>query len=226
MQRTYLALAAAALAAAAFQGVPQPPARAAGVFDSQPVEAANFQVLGMPVGESSWSLLVLEQLKSGPLCWESRPDGLIEPALNRFDFTGICNRYLDSNGYSLRTANQDLGGSFRLRLRQVGTELQLQAMSPNETETIVVGKATVNRRDRDGFVPISLEPSWALGRRVFREQPLSHLYFTHAKPMAQLIAEAAGPGSSPGGRLIARRPSARDDGESGPIALQVIPFAE
>ncbi|NQV11430.1 MAG: DUF3747 domain-containing protein [Cyanobacteria bacterium] len=225
MKRTYLALAAMALGAAVLQGPSLPPAQAVGLFDSRPVDASRFAVLARPVGRSDWSLLVLEQIRSQPLCWETRPDGLIDAALNRFDFTGICSRYIDSNGYSLRTANQDLGGSFRLRLRQVGEELQLQAMSPVETETIVVGRGRANRRDRDGFVAITLEPTWQLGRRVFGEQTLSHLYFANPTPMAELIAAAA-PATRSGRQLIARRAAPTDDFGTDPIALPVVPFAE
>ena len=112
--RTYLALAALGLAAIS------PLAQAANVFTSQPLDASRFAVLARPVGSNSWSLLVLEQIRPQPLCWEQRPDGLTEPALNRFNFTGICNRYLDSNGYSLRIGDQDLASRYRLQLRQSG----------------------------------------------------------------------------------------------------------
>ena len=30
----------------------------------------------------------------------------MDPSLNRFNFTGICSRYIDSNGYSLRIGEQ------------------------------------------------------------------------------------------------------------------------
>ena len=52
-------------------------------------------------------------------------DGLVDPALNRFDFTGICSRYIDSNGYSLRVGEEDLASRYRLRLEQQGIERQL-----------------------------------------------------------------------------------------------------
>ena len=34
--------------------------------------------------------------------------------LATFDFTGICNRYIDGNGYSLRIGGDDLGTRYRL----------------------------------------------------------------------------------------------------------------
>ena len=49
----------------------------------------------------------------------------MDPSLNRFNFTGICRRYLDSNGSSLRSGGEDLGSRVRLRLRQQGRDLRL-----------------------------------------------------------------------------------------------------
>ncbi len=231
MQRTYLALVGLGLAASGLQPLGAPLARAAGVFSSQPLDASRFVVLGKPVGEADWTLLVLEQVAAQPRCWESRPDGLVDPTLNRFDFTGICNRYIDSNGFSLRIEDQDLASTYRLRLRQVGQELQLQAMSPQETTTLLVGRGRVNLRDRNGFVALTLEPDWQLSRRVFGQQALSHLYFANATPLAQLLARAGGrPAIPPTASPLQPFPEetiARGGGEaSGPVALQVVPFQE
>jgi hypothetical protein len=232
MKRTYLALAGLGLAMAAAPAVNGSVALAQGVFNSVPVDASRFAVLAKPVGSADWSLLVLEQLAPRPLCWEQRPDGLVDPSLNRFDFTGICSRYLDSNGYSLRVADQDLASRYRLRLRQVGQELQLQAMSPTETTTLVVGRGTVPLRDRDAFVAITLEPDWQLNRRAFGNQTLSHVYFANGTPLEDLLARAAqARGSLVAGRqrpLLGRRDDSRPSYEEteGPIALQVVPFEE
>jgi hypothetical protein len=102
MQRNYLALALALLgcggaALAASLGGPAV-ARAAALFEARPVDASRFAVLARAVGRDDWTLLVLEQLRPAPLCWQSRTDGLVDPSLNRFDYTGICGRYIDSNG--------------------------------------------------------------------------------------------------------------------------------
>ena len=69
-------------------------------------------MLAQAIGRAQWKLLVLEQIKAQPRCWRARQDGLVEPSLNRFNFSGICKRYLDSNGYSLRSGGQDLGTRF------------------------------------------------------------------------------------------------------------------
>ena len=193
MKRPYLALAALALVA----GLAPAPALlprvgAETLFSSAPVEPASFAVLARPVGADDWTLVVLEQLRARPFCWTPRPDGLIDPTLNRFNFTGICGRFIDSNGYSLRIQDNDLSHTFRLRLEQKGSQVQLLASSPSQAAELVVGRGTVPRRDRDLFVALQLEPGWSLRRRVFGGRSLSHVYFSNAEPLDTLIAAASG----------------------------------
>jgi len=233
-RRTYRPWRRAVLAGAALAAL-TPWAEASNLFNSRPLDASNFAVLARPLGRSDWNLLVLEQIRPQPRCWEERPDGLIDPALNRFNFTGICSRYLDSNGYSLRVGDQDLANRYRLQLRQSGNELQLQASTPSDSTTLVVARAQVPLRDRDGFVALKLEPGWDLQRRTFGEQTLSHLYFANAAPLPQLIATASGnaqPVPRTRGAITTLQPPvappsllAQGMGQ-GPIRLPVVPFSE
>jgi hypothetical protein len=189
--RTYLALAALALTGAGLAAVRPPLVQASALFESRPLDASRFAVLARPVGTTDWNLLLLEQLQARPLCWQPRADGLIDPALNRFDYTGICNRYLDSNGYSLRVGEEDLASRYRLRLQQNGSELLLQAFSPDHPAVLVLGRGQVPLRDREGFVAISLEPGWELRRRSFGGQSLNHVYFSSGASLEQLIARGS-----------------------------------
>ena len=230
---------AAATAGAAGLSLPTGSAAMA-LFGSRPLDGSRFAVLAKPVGRGDWTLLVLEQIQPQPRCWEQRPDGLIDPALNRFDFTGICSRYLDSNGYSLRIGEEDLASRYRLRLEQRGTSLALLAMSPGEPSQLLVGQGLVPLRDRDGFVQIRLEPGWQLQRRVYGQQTLSHVYFANGTPLNQLLGQERGGGagvastprlqpskfSSPG-RILAPLTQMETQSQmqtQGPIALKVIPF--
>ncbi|HYP04207.1 MAG TPA: DUF3747 domain-containing protein [Cyanobium sp.] len=190
MQRTYLALVGLALASAALPATL--PALAAGVFQSQPVDSTRFAVLARPLASGDWSLLILEQIQPSPLCWQQRSDGLIDPVLNRFNYTGICGRYLDSNGYSLRVGEEDLGSTYRLNLEQRGAELLLQATSPGEPNGLVVGRARVSQRDRDAFVALELEPGWQLQRRTYGERSLNHVYLANAGALGDLLVRAGG----------------------------------
>ena len=220
------------------------------LFDSKPLNQASFAVLAQPVGNSDWKLLVLEQIKRSPRCWTPRPDGLVEPTLNSFDFAGICSRYLDSNSYSLRSGGEDLGTRFRLRLQQRGTTLQLEAIDPGEVAPIPMGRGSVSRRDRNGFVLLQLDGDWRLERRVYKGRTLGHVYFAHSQPVNTLLAKAGnaeifaslGGASAPSApppvlrsvikapiqatisRPVRRTTRPRRVASRGPISLPVIPY--
>lgn len=189
--------AALALGASALVAALAPWGRAAILFEARPVQAERFAVLARPVGRDDWTLLVLEQLRPAPLCWQTRSDGLVDPSLNRFDFTGICGRFIDSNGYSLRFADgearRDGSEGLRLRVEAVGAELQLQAASPDLSGVLVVGRAPLPARVRDAFVALRLEPGWELRRRSYGSQVLNHLYFSHPTPARRLLDLASAP---------------------------------
>ena len=232
MGRTYFrkaALTGAAVGLAAIAG--SLPGLARALFDSRPLQEDRFAILAQAVGRDRWKLLVLEQIKARPLCWEERQDGLMNPSLNNFDFTGICSRYLDSNGYSLRTSGTDADKRYRLRLNQSRNGLTLQAMDSLGGGGITVARARNVRRDKNAFVKLTLEPGWSLERRSYKGRPLSHVYFANAKPMNTLMATSKAntgdrsliftaslpkPPSQPVGR--------RRNGQRGPIRLTVIPF--
>ncbi len=229
MQRTYLPWLGAGLALASTAGLAiQGGSRAASLFSSRPLDQSRFAVLAQPVGRSDWKLLVLEQIRPEPRCWQERPDGLIDPALNRFDFSGICSRYIDSNGYSLRVGETDLGGSHRLRLKQAGNSVALVAFTPSDTTELLVGQGALRQRDRDGFVLIQLEPGWQLQRRAFGSQTLSHVYLANDTPLAQLLARANQGTGSPQPRALPAPAIALNPpppaAAGGPVALQVVPF--
>ena len=203
MKRPYLAVATFALVAS-LSPAPGllPQTWANGLFNSAPVESSSFAVLARPVGLDDWSLVVLEQSRARPFCWTPRPDGLVDPTLNRFDFTGVCGRFIDSNGYSLRLGETDLNHAFRLRLEQQGKELRLFASSPTLTQELLVGRGAVPRRDKDLFVSLQLEPGWELRRRMFGSRALNHVYFSNPQSVDTLAALARGRGpatEAPGG---------------------------
>lgn len=249
MKRPYLAFATFALVAGLISGEVSG-VRANGLFSSAPVDAASFAVLARPVGDDDWTLVVLEQLRARPFCWTPRPDGLVDPTLNRFDYTGVCGRFIDSNGYSLRIGEVDYSNAYRLRVQQQGGELQLLASTASRGAELLVGRGPVPRRDRDLFVSLKLEPGWELRRRLFGERSLNHVYFANGQPLDSLIATARGQSAPSGGVLApppppltaagrqipspwspapaATPPAAEtaEGGRSGVVALQVIPYEE
>ena len=220
-----------ALAGGALAGIPL---AAANLFDSQPLDEERFAVLAQAVGRDRWKLLVLEQIQARPLCWDERSDGLVNPSLNSFDFSGICSRYLDSNGYSLRTGGSDMDRGFRLRVENDRQGLVLSAMDPNRGVPIVVARANAVKRDRDAFVKLTLEPGWSLERRAYQGRTLSHVYFAHADSTDSLLAKAGASTPSSGLKPLRYAPTRPPEttnvayrpgsGGNGPIRLQVIPF--
>ena len=194
MSRTYLRAAGLTVVGLLAAGLSQE-GTARALFDSAAVPQEHIAVLAQPIGRAQWKLLVLEQIKTQPRCWRARQDGLVEPSLNRFNFSGICKRYLDSNGYSLRSGGQDLGTRFRFRLKPSGASLRLEALDPQQRAPLLVGQAPLPaRRDPNGFVALQLEPGWALERRVYQGRPLNHLYFAHQAPVNRLLALASSRG--------------------------------
>jgi hypothetical protein len=239
MSRTYLRAAGLTAVGLLTAGLSQESAARA-LFDSAAVPEKRLAVLAQPIGRAEWKLLVLEQIKAQPRCWRTRQDGLVEPSLNRFNFSGICKRYLDSNGYSLRSGGQDLGARFRFRLKRSGTSLKLEALDPQQRAPLLVGQARISKRDPNGFVALRLEPGWALERRVYQGRPLNHLYFAHEAPVNRLLALASSRGQRSGFQRLgapmppiappplpaapaSRRRTTRL-ASSAPIRLQVIPY--
>ena len=91
MPRRYLAPSAAALIAAMMASVQLMAGSTARglageLFGGLRVDPDRYAVLGRPLGNGDWTLIVLEQIQASPLCWQRRPDGLVDPSLTRFDF--------------------------------------------------------------------------------------------------------------------------------------------
>lgn len=142
-------------------------------------------------------LLIIEQITDARPCWSTsgtRPT-TVEPLLLNFDFSGICGRSTDSNGYSIRVNNQDLGSIYRLQLRESGSELLLLGVPRDGSTPIRIGRT--NGISPNGFTKIELNPGWRLTRRTFQGQTLGHNYLTNDAPLAQVLAESGGPIASP-----------------------------
>jgi len=95
--------------------------------------------------------------------------------LSTFDFSGVCNRYIDGNGYSLRIGSDDLGTRYRLSVVNTGSDIELLATptkNPSQP-TMLVARAG---GAASGFVQLKLEPGWTLKRRAYGKKSLGHLY--------------------------------------------------
>jgi hypothetical protein len=163
-------------------------------FDEQDIEQTQMVAIARPYGGNKYDLLVLEQIPGKRQCWSESGSNpvMIDPLLLNFDFTGICRRATDSNGYSIRLDGRDLGLDYILRIVERNGELYLVG-TPRDSRRpeLVVGRT---RGMQTGFMKIILEPGWKFSRRAFQGKSLGHFYFSGKE--AEVLAAAGRPPSS------------------------------
>lgn len=174
---SWLAGLAALTALAAPITVPQP-ARASSLFEAGPVDQSRFVLVSAPIGSGERSQLnIYEQLSNRRSCFavsEGKPS-TVNPLLATFDFTGVCSRYIDANGFSLRVGDSDLGTVYRLMVSRSNNDTLLLAVPTRAG----AGPEMVVARTQgaaSGFVKFEMEPGWRLMRRHFRGRALGHVY--------------------------------------------------
>ena len=151
---------------------------AASLFGMAELDPQKFLVVAAPIGSSSRSQLnIYEQVNGRRPCFavsEGRP-APVNPLLSTFDFTGICGRYIDANGYSVRVGDTDLATVYRLSVVNQDSDILLMALPtrPGVGPEMVVGRTLGSGT---GFLKLELEPGWRLARRTFRGRSLGHVY--------------------------------------------------
>ena len=156
-------------------------------------QAAVVPVVAQGAGLVPYRLYVYEQLSNTRQCWsESGEDPVtIEPLLRTFDFSGVCNRAADTNGYSIRVNNQDLGSRYRLRIVETQDgDLLLRGVSSTEGSFTI---GSTGGQGSTGFTRINLAPGWRLTKRTFGNQVQGHYYFTHDQTLAEVLANSDTP---------------------------------
>jgi len=179
-----LALAATSAPAALAQG---------SLFTAVPVELSKFILVSAPIGQGERSQLnIYEQRTTKRPCFAvgTGVPAVVDPLLSKFDFTGVCNRYIDGNGYSLRIGGDDLGTRYRLSVVNTGRDIELLATptrNPSQP-TLLVARAG---GAASGFIQLKLEPGWTLKRRAYGKKSLGHLYVYRDSAPAAASAPAA-----------------------------------
>jgi len=180
----------------------------AATFEQIPVEQNKFIAVAAPFGESSHQLLIIEQKSNARQCWSESGSNpvIVDPLLLNFDFSGICGRSTDSNGYSIRMAGEDLGLDYLLRIVERNGELVLIGTNSRDRSApdVIVGRT---QGLANGFVKIVLEPGWDFARRSYQGKPLGHIYLANSQPLSSIgtgtgsgtgIGSGSGTGSNPG----------------------------
>ncbi len=184
------------LTAAGWAIAPQARAQAS-MFSTQEVDQSKFIIVAAPIGDGSRAQLnIYEQRTAQRPCYAvsgSRP-ALVDPLLASFDFTGICNRFIDGNGYSLRIGTSDLGTVYRLSVVKDSAETLLiaQPTRPEAGPEMVVARTG---GPGNGFLQLVAEPGWRVMRRSFGNRALGHVYvYRDSWPgAATATTPAAGP---------------------------------
>lgn len=172
-----------------------PPSAQAYTFGQQEVDQSKFIAIAVPFAEGKqYNLIILEQISSTQACWQENADqpGVIEPLLLQFDFTGICGRNTDSNGYSIRQAKQDFALDYRLAVVKQNGNLVLMGY-PSRNPHAPQLKIGQTQGIPDGFLKIKLEPGWRFTKRTYNGKTLGHIYFTRDQALsteADTLAEA------------------------------------
>jgi hypothetical protein len=169
------------------------------LFAQQEAAQSNFVAVAAPYGGgSAHQLMVIEQLRNSQACWgETRGPGptQIEPLLVNFDFTGICGRSLDSNGYSIRMGGEDLAMRYALRIIRTDDDMALMGI-PNRPELPVLDLGHTQGVS-NGFTKIQLNPGWRFTRRSYQGKSLGHVYLTHDSPITTMVSPTVIPASTP-----------------------------
>jgi hypothetical protein len=171
------------------------PAAAQSLFGAVEVDQSKFVIVSAPIGDGSRAQLnIYEQRTEARPCYavEGSKPAVVNPLLSTFDFTGICNRFIDGNGYSLRIGNADLGTVYRLSVVKEAGETLLMALptKAGAGPEMVVARSGGSG---NGFLLLVPEPGWKLMRRQFGGRTLGHVYVYRDSWPAEAAATPAPP---------------------------------
>jgi N-acetylmuramoyl-L-alanine amidase len=150
----------------------------ASTFSETALEQTKVIAIARPYGEGKYDLLVIEQIPGKQDCWAENGANpvLVDPLLLNFDFTGICRRSTDSNGYSIRLDGNDLGLDYLLRLVPRDGELVLVGTPRSAGYSEIILGSTQGMAS--GFMKVNLYPGWKFTKRTYQDKVLGHFYFS------------------------------------------------
>ena len=167
-------------------------------YGQQTIPADRAVAIAEPVANGRfYRLLVLEQLTDERACFAEQAGSptVIEPLLLNFDFSGICGRRSDSNGYSVRIGDEDLSGRYRLQVTRRGSDLVLVALPgvlPGQDSDLPVLEIARSNGVANDFVKLTLNPGWQISRRTLNGSAQGHAYLSNDQSLETVIAQAGG----------------------------------
>ncbi len=178
------------------------------LFGAREVAQERFVLVAAPIGDGTRAQLnIYEQITDRRPCFavSGASPARVDPLLGTFDFTGICTRYIDANGYSLRVGENDLATVYRISVVRSGNDNILLA-TPHRGKT---GPEMILARTNGqaaGFLQFTPEPGWRLKRRHFGTRALGHVYIYRDNWPGEATAAPAG-SAAPGGTAPGSTPS-------------------
>ena len=163
------------------------------LFGMAELDGQRFILVAAPIGSSGSrsQLNIYEQINSRRPCYAvapGRPAG-VTPLLTSFDFSGICGRYIDANGFSVRIGERDLANTYRLSVINGANDTLLMALPTSGGGPELVVARTQGAGT--GFLKLEFEPGWRLARRHFRGRSLGHVYiYRDSWPAAEAAVSA------------------------------------
>jgi hypothetical protein len=188
---------AAGLVALAAPGLAQ---SAPSLFGMAELDGQRFILVAAPIGSSGSrsQLNIYEQINSRRPCYAVAPGkpAVVTPLLTSFDFSGICGRYIDANGFSVRIGERDLANSYRLSVINGANDTLLMALPTSGGGPELVVART--QGSGTGFLKLEFEPGWRLARRHFRGRSLGHVYiYRDSWPAAEAAVSAPAGSEAP-----------------------------
>jgi len=124
-------------------------------FQAARLPESNFAIVAsnlddasiVPRGYSKQRILnVYQQLSPVRRCWQARDDDSVQIDLKGWDWSGVCNRFIDEYGYSVRMRRADFQKDLGLQLEQEGPYIVLYAQnrSSDQADRIPVAVARIS----------------------------------------------------------------------------------
>jgi len=188
-------------------------------FGQIEVDQTKFIAVASPYRDgSAHQLLILEQIADSRPCWNELSSTteyltIVDPLLLGFNFTGVCSRSTDSNGYSIRVNGEDLGLRYSLRVvYHNGDMLLVGAPGSRQEPMIFIGRTSGMT---DDFAKITLNPGWRFTKRAYADRTLGHVYLTYDGDLTATLIEGIDAGGAaplpPTPTIAALFPDTRND---------------
>ncbi|MDJ0681359.1 MAG: DUF3747 domain-containing protein [Xenococcaceae cyanobacterium MO_167.B52] len=146
-------------------------------FGEKNIEEDNVAIIATPF-RHGYTLMLVEQIPDQRRCWSEYGSNpvVIDPLLLEFDFTYVCKRSTDSNGYSIRLDQEDIGMDYLIDIVEEDGELHLVGIHRNpKVPRLYIGKTN---GITEGSLKIFLNKGWQLTKRTYQGIETEHFYLS------------------------------------------------